>query len=57
MNRAFSITPLLVLIATLGNPFCWLTCISAQQLAVAAEETGDLHGTVFWIHIVASDCN
>jgi hypothetical protein len=47
MDRRASTTRLLLLIAALTNPFCWLPFITAADPAFADVKTGDLHGTVF----------
>src|SRR3954451_7016226 len=47
MSRPVSTTRLLVLIAALTNPFCWLPLMTATNSVFADVKTGDLRGTVF----------
>ena len=47
LNRPVSITRLLLLIAALTNPFCWLPCIDVARAAFADGKTGDLRGVVY----------
>lgn len=47
MNQPVSTTRLMVLIAALTNPFCWLFFITAAQSVCADGKSGDLQGTAF----------
>jgi Carboxypeptidase regulatory-like domain len=49
MNRPMSTTRLLLLIAALANPFCWLPCIMTAQSALSDLKAGAVQGTVFII--------
>jgi hypothetical protein len=49
MNHPLSTTRLLLLIAALANPFCWLPFITAARSASADVKTGDLQGSVFTV--------
>jgi len=49
MNRPMSTTRLLLLIAALANPFCWLPCIVTAQSALLDLKAGAVQGTVFII--------
>jgi hypothetical protein len=50
MSRPVSTTRLLLMIAALTNPFCWLPCITAAKSAWANLTTGDVRGTKFITH-------
>jgi hypothetical protein len=47
MNHPVSTTRVLLLIAALTNPFCWLPLIMTAQSALAELKTGSVRGTVF----------
>jgi Carboxypeptidase regulatory-like domain len=47
MSQPVSTTRLMVLIAALTNPFCWLPFITAAQSVCADLKSGDLQGTAF----------
>jgi hypothetical protein len=47
MSQPVSTTRLLLLIAALTNPFCWLPCITVAQSAFANFKTGRVRGTAF----------
>jgi carboxypeptidase family protein len=49
MNHSASTTRLLLLIAALTNPFCWLPFISAARSAPADVKTGDVQGSVYTV--------
>jgi hypothetical protein len=49
MRHPLSTTRLLLLIAALTNPFCWLPCMMTAQSALADLKTGAIRGTVFII--------
>jgi hypothetical protein len=47
MSRPVSTTRLLLMIAALTNPFCWLPCITVAKSAWANLTTGAVRGTTF----------
>jgi hypothetical protein len=47
MSQTASITRLLLVIAALTNPFCWLPCVTAAQSTLPDTKTGAVRGTVF----------
>src|ERR1700719_4236260 len=49
MNHSASTTRLLLLIAALTNPFCWLPFITAARSAQADVKTGDVQGSVYTV--------
>jgi len=46
MSKSVSATRLLLLIAALTNPFCWLPCLTTAQGVPADIKTGAIEGTV-----------